>query len=93
MLITENHNYEGSKIPYDSTYIRKEIRIEDFVWFGTRVTVIGNVRIGEGAIIGACSVVTKDVPPLAIVGGNPAKVIKYRDKAHFYKLKAEGNYH
>lgn len=93
MIISANHNYEGCEIPYDSTYIAKEIDIGDFVWFGNRVTVIGNVRIGEGAIIGACSVVTSDVPPLAIVGGNPAKVIKYRDKEHFYKLKSEGKYH
>lgn len=93
MIISANHNYEGSEIPYDSKYITKEIDIGDFVWFGNRVTVIGNVKIGEGAIIGACSVVTSDVPPLAIVGGNPAKVIKYRDKEHFYKLKSEGKYH
>ena len=93
MIISANHNYEGSEIPYDSTYIAKEIDIGDFVWFGNRVTVVGNIKIGEGAIIGACAVVTSDVPPLAIVGGNPARIIKYRDKEHFYKLKAEGKYH
>lgn len=45
------------------------------------------MRIGEGAIIQAGSVVVKDVPPLAIVGGNPARVFKWRDKAHYYELK------
>ena len=94
MIISENHNYEGSKIPYDdSSSVLKSIEIGDFVWFGNRVTVVGNVKIGEGAIIGAGSVVTKDVPPLAIVGGNPARVIKYRDKDHFFKLKGEGKFH
>lgn len=44
------------------------------------------VNIGEGAIIATGSVVCKDVPDCAIVGGNPAKVIKYRDKEHYYKL-------
>lgn len=89
MLITQNHNYEGEQIPYDNTYIKKETHIGDFVWFGNRVTVMGGVTIGEGAIIAAGAVVTKDVPPYAIVGGNPAKVIKYRDIDHFLKLKEE----
>lgn len=49
------------------------------VWIGTNVTVLAkNITIGDGAIIGAGSVVTKSVPPYAIVGGNPAKIIKYR---------------
>lgn len=93
MMIAENHNYQGEAIPYDDTYISKEITIGDFVWFGNRVLVCGNVTIGEGAIIAAGSVVTKDVPSLAIVGGNPAKIIKYRDESHFQKLKKEGKYH
>lgn len=92
MIITQNHNYEGEMIPYDDTYIFKNIEIGECVWFGNRVTVTGNVTIGEGAIIAAGSVVCKDVPPLAIVGGNPAKVIKYRDKNHYYKLKAGGKF-
>lgn len=90
MLISGNHNYEGEMIPYDNSYIYKEITIGDCVWFGNRVTIVGNVNIGEGAIIGAGSVVVKDVPPLAIVGGNPAKVLKYRNAEHYYLLKSEG---
>lgn len=57
--------------------------IEEEVDFGANVTVIGNITIGREAIIGAGSVVVKDVPAYAIVAGNPAKVIKYRtDKPH-----------
>lgn len=93
MIISENHNYEGERIPYDDTYIYKEIRIGDCVWLGNRVTIVGNVTIGEGAIIAAGAVVTKDVPPLAIVGGNPAKVLKYRDREHYYKLKEDKKFH
>ena len=89
MIITQNHNYEGNMIPYDNTYVYKNVEIGECVWFGNRVTVTGNVTIGEGAIIAAGSVVCKDVPPLAIVGGNPARVIKYRDEEHYYKLKKE----
>ena len=48
------------------------------VWIATNVTIIDGVNIGDGAIIAAGSVVTKDVPPYAIVGGVPAKVIRYR---------------
>ena len=93
MIITQNHRYEGEEIPYDSEFEYKTVRIGDCVWFGNRVTVTGNVSIGEGAIIAAGSVVCKDVPPLAIVGGNPAKVIKYRDKERYFRLKAEGKFH
>ena len=93
MIITENHNYNGEQIPYDNTYIKKDVVIGDCVWLGNRVIVMGGVHIGEGAIIAAGSVVTKDVPSLAIVGGNPAKIIKYRDAEHYYKLKAEEKFH
>ena len=51
------------------------------------------ITIGEGAIVAAGAVVCKDVPPCAIVGGNPAKVIKYRDQAHYESLKAAGRFH
>lgn len=94
MIITQNHNYDkGKALPYDFTYIYKEVVIEQCVWFGNRVIVVGNVHIGEGAIIAADSVVTKDVPKYAIVGGNPAKVIKYRDVEHYEKLKSQKAYH
>lgn len=87
MMICQNHNYEGDGIPYDNTYVLKNITIGDFVWLGNRVTIVGNVNIGEGAIVAAGSVVCKDVPPCAIVGGNPAKVIKYRNIDKFNSLK------
>ena len=48
------------------------------MWIGQYSTILSGVNIGDGAIIGANSLVTKDVPPYAVVGGNPAKLIKYR---------------
>lgn len=55
-----------------------DIIIGDDVWIGARAIVLSGVTIGQGAVIGAGAVVSKDVPPYAIVGGVPAKVIKYR---------------
>lgn len=56
----------------------KEIHIGNDVWIGMRVMVMGGITIGNGAVVAAGAVVTKDVPPYAIVGGVPARVIKYR---------------
>lgn len=89
LFLTRNHNYEGARIPYDETSIRKKIVIEDIVWLGARCIVVGDVTIGEGAIIQAGSVVIKDIPPCGIAGGHPAKTFMYRDKDHYYKLKKE----
>jgi len=89
-LLGGNHNIETfSTYPFKVMILgeKKEawskgpIIVEDDVWIGTRAMILSGVRIGQGAIIAAGAVVTKDVPPYSIVGGNPAKIIKYR----FYK--------
>lgn len=91
-FITENHNYDnGDAIPYDSKRIKKLIKIKDFVWLGHGVIVLPGITIGEGAVVGAGSVVTKDVPDYAVVGGNPAKVLKYRNIESYNHLK-KGEY-
>ncbi|XQY91534.1 acyltransferase [Metabacillus sp. HB246100] len=94
LMITDSHNYDtGKAIPYDNTYIIKDIVIEDNVWLGTRVIILGGVTIEEGAIIQAGSVVVSNVPKGAIYGGHPAKLIKYRDLEHYDKLKKERRFH
>lgn len=55
-----------------------EIIVEDEAWIGTNALILSGLTIGKGAIIAAGSIVTKDVPPYSIYGGNPAKLIKYR---------------
>lgn len=55
-----------------------DIIVDDDVWIGERATIMSGVHIGQGAVIAAGSVVTHDIPPYAVVGGVPAKIIKYR---------------
>lgn len=94
LIITSFHDYDnGDAIPYGSTSIDKEVDIEDNVWLGTRVTILGGVTLGEGCIVQAGAVVVSDVPPGAIVGGSPARVFKTRDKDHYETLKAAGKFH
>ena len=63
----------------EDAYIGKgDTHIKDGVWLGMRAMIMPGVTIGEGAVVAANSVVTKDVEPYSIVGGSPAKVVKYR---------------
>ena len=55
--------------------------VEDDVWIGQRVLILPGLRIGQGAIVGAGAVVTKDVPPYAVVAGVPARIIKWRKQS------------
>lgn len=68
-------NLDGYDLPSSS---KGNIDIGHDVWIGHGATILSGVSIGSGAIIGAMAVVSKDVPPYAVVVGNPAKVIKYR---------------
>lgn len=93
MMITQNHNINGNALPYDNTYLYKDIVIGDNVWLGSRVIILGGVNIGEGAIIQAGSVVVSDIPPLSIAGGHPAVVFSKRNLEHYFKLKEQGKFH
>ena len=68
-----------------SSYSKGDIIIKNDVWIGANVTIIDGVTIENGAVVAAGAVVTKNVPAYAIVGGNPAKVIKYRFTAELIK--------
>jgi len=73
---TNISNQDFSKEIKDS--YKANVIIEDFVWIGANVFICPGVTIGKNSIVGANSVVTKDVPPFTIVGGVPAKVLKYK---------------
>lgn len=79
-LISGNHVIpENRGRIFDAGYDRKPIKVENDVWIGAYSIVLAGVTIGEGAVVAAGSVVTRDVEPFSIVGGVPAKLIKYRN--------------
>lgn len=93
-IFSTNHNYESIRsIPYDETDIYKPVIIKDFVWCGANVTIMPGVTIGEGVVIGGGSVVTKNIPDYAVIGGNPAQVIKYRNITNFCDLKMKSKFY
>jgi len=79
-ILSGSHNFEDTNIPMTQQGAppRKPVVIGNDVWIGTRAIILPGVKVGNHSIIGAGSVVTKDVPDWAIVGGNPAKVIRFR---------------
>jgi acetyltransferase-like isoleucine patch superfamily enzyme len=91
IILTTEHVHSGAEaLPHGLWRYVKPVIIEDFVWIASGVHVSPGVRIGEGAIIGMGSVVMQDVPPQAIVMGNPAKVMMYRSEEEFHRLKEAG---
>lgn len=77
---TINHRIDRTDIAikYQGTTPMRKVIISDDSWIGDRVIILPGITIGKGAVVGSGSVVTKDVPDYAIVGGNPARIIKYR---------------
>jgi maltose O-acetyltransferase len=81
IIIKKNHHYEDLSLPMRLQGAKDSapVIIGNDIWIGTRVIILPGVNIGDGVIIGSGAVVTKDVPPYAICGGNPARIIKYRN--------------
>lgn len=80
IIYTSTHRHDRIDIPMGKQGMTdiQPVHIGDDCWIGTRVIIMPGVSIGEGAIIGACAVVTKDIPSYAVAAGVPAKVVKYR---------------
>lgn len=92
VLWSIDHRYEGGSIPYDKARIKRPIVVGDNVWIGRNALIRGGVTIGEGAVVAMGSVVTRDVPPLAVVGGNPARVLRYRNVRRYVENQATSRF-
>ena len=83
---TDQHDYNDPDFKLKNGK-RGPIRIGDRAWIGPNVIILHSVTIGEGAVVAAGAVVTKDVPPYTLVGGVPAKVIGERNRRLRYEFK------
>ena len=82
VIISTSHKFRDPNVPMrlQGFYEPQTVIIEDDVWIGTRAIILPGRRLGKGSIVGAGAVVTKDVEPYTIVGGDPARVIGRRDE-------------
>jgi acetyltransferase-like isoleucine patch superfamily enzyme len=85
---TLQHDYQSP----DFAGKEAPVRICDYAWLCFRSTILPGVTVGEGAVVAACAVVTKDVPPYTVVAGIPAKAIGTRNRDLRYNLVADCNY-
>ena len=94
LILTTNHNFKNpSQLPYDNISLGQSVFIGKNAWIGCRSIILCGVKIEEGAVVGAGSVVTSSVPACAIVGGNPAKIIGWRDRDEYRRLEDSGQYY
>jgi acetyltransferase-like isoleucine patch superfamily enzyme len=92
-IFTSNHQLLGADyLPYGPVSELGEVVIHSHCWIGAYSILLPGVRIGEGAVVAAGSVVARNVPPLAFVAGNPAQVRRYRDPEEYLRLKREGRF-
>lgn len=79
MIWTLHHNYND----YNFKVVGDSVMIGDYVWLGSRCIILPGVHVGEGAVVAAGAVVTKDVPPYKVVAGIPAKVVADRENKQY----------
>lgn len=78
VIWSRDHGAKPGMLINRQDHVNERISIADDVWIGANCTILKGVSLGRGCIIGAGSVVTKDVPEMAIFAGNPAKLVRYR---------------
>jgi maltose O-acetyltransferase len=90
-IFSRSHNFDDDvqALPFDNVMLVAPVHIGRYVWIGTRAIVLPGVSIGEGAVIGAGAVVSKNIPSYAVAVGNPARVVRFRDRARFEALLRE----
>ena len=85
--MSTNHNYQSAKeVPFDKTALLQSVEIGNNCWIGARSIICPGVKIEDGVVVAMGSVVTKSVPKGAIVGGNPARILKYRNLEQYDKI-------
>ena len=93
MIFSDNHIYDTSEyLPFDNARDFRKVVIGENCWIGGRVFICPGVELGEGCVVAGGSVVTKSFPPLSVIGGNPARIIKYRDRIMYEAAKHKGQY-
>lgn len=91
-IYSRTHNFDSDDLvalPFDNKFIVSEVTIKDYVWIGRRVIILPGVTIGKAAIIGAGAVISKNVPDYAVAVGNPAIIVRYRNKELVEKILLE----
>ncbi len=92
-ILTTAHNFkQASALPFDKKGFLQEVYLEKNVWIGSNSLILAGVKIEEGAVVAAGSVVTKSVPKCAVIGGNPAKIIGWRNIKEYDRLEREQKY-
>lgn len=91
VIVTRRLNFHGNALPFDRK-IPEPVFIGRNVYIGQRALINPGVKIGDGAIISPGTIVTEDVPPLAIVRPAPSRVVTYRDKGHYARLESRRRY-
>ena len=92
MIFSVNHIYDSEILPFAEELSLKPVVIGENCWIGARVFICPGVSIGEGSVVAANSVVTKNFPPCSVIGGNPAKLIKTNNKEMYSKAKEKSIY-
>ncbi len=86
-IFSVNHDYDhGSALPYGPEVVSRPVVIENNVWLADGVIVCPGARVGEGVVAGAGAVLRGQIPAFAVVVGNPAQVVRYRDREHYEML-------
>lgn len=90
VIVDHNHGILPNRRIDEQPCVAKPIRIGDDVWMGTGAVVLPGVSIGAGAVVGAQAVVTRDVPPMAVVAGNPARILRKRGEESMAEVHGRG---